>query len=219
VPPDLPQTPEDWARLIAESLDPEVTALSRAIVFRRSLARTQAGRDLIAEAPSLLVEGILENTPVFEHWGPFWAWARVLLNNELTNRLRRQAKQPQAVADLTLDEDSQPKIDRGPPEQEQDPYPEQFLNRIRRWSVRQRVVLLTYCLFWDLLLWERIPPHEWDGWVQDFGLDSPFPPEDILKGVRKKRDWHRALCRALGWERVYFNGFLCRNRHLLEELA
>ena len=53
--------------------------------------------------------------------------------------------------------------------------------RLRRWAVHQRVELL--CLGG---LWLKVPPEEWDAWVdeyersRDLCLSRPFPPEDFF---------------------------------------
>lgn len=212
---DWPDDPVEQAHRVMGDDAPLVRLLARRVAARRALSSSQVGRDLIDEASGILAQKVWKTRPSFGGSRPrFLAWARKVLTSELIDRLRHQARQPKAVDPTTLGAATPLTAFRGgrpdPHPLRDRSYPSPILANIERWPLVCRVVLLAYCK-----LWSRVPL--WEDWVREYGLELPFPPDDLALAATKV-ERHRALAAALGWERGVLNTFLYRNKHRLDDL-
>jgi hypothetical protein len=180
MPPDeLPTDLETLARMATVDAEPKRrnSALERLAPNIAQLARQVAAHtgeplkgEFLAEALGYVWERLPKYRPAD---GRFLSWCRVVLQNRLTDLARQRGRAPiahsaelanaaiaaqtRAALEDALDRDA--------------PFGERDLERIRGWPCVDRLVLLTVAG-----LWTKVPPAEWDAWVDEHGLARPFPP-------------------------------------------
>ena len=190
-------------RAIAE-LEPFIVQAARRIHHgQHGTLRKQRAMDFIATAPTL-VWGKIEK---FEQWyfgeltaeargdGTkewFSAWCRVELRYRYLDQGRAQAEEQRqhllaerAAGERFSEESDADEIFSLEPED---------VERIRSWDALDGVILFTLTENWD-----KVPGGIWRQWLDQLGIEEPFPSDEFLRVPKLKR--RAVLAASLGVSR------------------
>src|SRR5262249_33567946 len=168
-------TPEVRERATADLIS-HVQRVARLVA---ASIRGQARRDLVDDSVSHVL-GPERIGKYQRSLGPFLAWCRSVLKNHLVDQLpRRDAhrrREGHAAAGRARDASEAEAFWRRLEDALDlaSPFSPEDLATLERWKVADRIVLL--CLGG---LWHKVPSPRWCAWLEEYGLESPFPPADF----------------------------------------
>lgn len=225
--------PDSATALAAIVKDPSQSPQRREAAWRRlQPVIEQIAQRVAAHAPQQLKIDFCEETVgyVWERIGQFdakrgsrfEAWCYQVLCNRLRDlkRRKRVAGQTEAIGhDPDKSDETQGPPDRTDRQQllqraieRTEPFSKADMDRIRRWPVRTRLFLLTVSG-----LWFKVSAQEWRAWMDEDGLEPPFPPERMLE-LDNPPDRTALLAEYLGEIRNTLSQQWCRQKKRLLEL-
>jgi hypothetical protein len=182
------------ADAVMRELAPLASQTARRVHAAYASLRKQRAADFLAIAPALIWKKIER----FEEWylrelsesdraraakEYFAAWCYVELRYRYFDAAREQSDE-QRLLSLAPDRPiADPRWQRDQDDNDEFELPPEELERIREWDPLDGVVL--FCLTG---LWDRLPAGLWTSWLEQLGIEEPFPPEEYLRaaGTRKR---------------------------------
>ena len=182
------------ADAVMRELAPLASQTARRVHAAYASLRKQRAADFLAIAPALIWKKIER----FEEWylrelsesdraraakEYFAAWCYVELRYRYFDAAREQSDE-QRILSLAPDRPiADPRWQRDQDDNDEFELPPEELDRIREWDPLDGVVL--FCLTG---LWDRLPAGLWTHWLEQLGIEEPFPPEEYLRaaGTRKR---------------------------------
>jgi hypothetical protein len=180
------------ADAVMRELQPLASQTARRVHAAYASLRKQRAADFLAVAPTLIWKKIER----FEEWylrelsvedraraakEYFAAWCYVELRYRYFDAAREQSDE-QRVLSLAPDRPiADPRYKRDEQDEEFELPPEE-LRRVRQWDPLDGVVL--FCLTG---LWDRLPPGLWTRWLEQLGIEEPFPPEEYLRAPSTRK--------------------------------
>lgn len=230
-------------KLVARFLDPSVPEEERnkaslallliiCQIARAAAYRVGVKRALISEwsegAADHVIDKLLEGK-FHPGKGRFLAWARRVCMNYLRDRKEfesRLVRDSELVARLNSsggsedgDEGISSIFDIVPAREQQQmsifdtEFSPRDLHSVREWRpLRDRIVILSWTG-----LWVKVPESTWKEWVEDLGLDWPFPPESFL-ALEDLNERAHALASMFGLSRNHLSVIWRRRKCWLEKL-
>jgi len=187
-------------------LEPFITQTARRIHHgQHGTLRKQRALDFIAMAPALVWAKIEKFEQWYERELPpqvradeakewFSAWCRVELRYRYLDQGRAQADEQRlhslaeqgAVADPRAADPTEPAtgFELAPDD----------VDRIKAWDPLDGVILFSLTHQWD-----KVPPEVWQHWLDQLGLEQPFPPGEFIQAPKLKK--RAVLASALGVSR------------------